>query len=320
MAGRKSRRFRALDGVLLLDKPVGISSNSALQKARYLFQAAKAGHTGSLDPLASGMLPVCFGEATKFSSYLLDANKRYRAVCELGLTTTTGDQEGEVLKRIDVQFNEEDIQAVLPRFRGAITQVPPMFSAVKHDGKRLYELARQGKQVERKSRQVEILELELIHLEGNLLEIDVFCSKGTYIRTLAEDIGEALGCGASLRSLRRTAVTPFQDQRCWTLDELGKTREQGEDKLDALLLPADAMLAEYPQVKLSATETQELAFGRPVSVDPALSEGIYRLHNSQLGFLGLGEKLSDGQLHGRRLVDTNRLLERLQSVDQQGTG
>ena len=311
MAGRKGRRFRPLDGVLLLDKPVGISSNSALQKARYIFEAAKAGHTGSLDPLASGMLPVCFGEATKFSSYLLDANKRYRAVCQLGLTTTTGDQEGQVLKSIDVQFDEHDVVEVLARFRGPITQVPPMFSAVKHEGKRLYELARQGKEVERKTRQVEIFDLELIGLHGNLLEIEVFCSKGTYIRTLAEDIGEALGCGASLQSLRRTAVAPFHTERAWTLQELEQLKLKGREALDAALLPADAMLNQYPNVLLSDNEVLELAFGRQLTAEIGCEPGLCRLSHSQFGFLGLGEILEDGHLLGRRLVDTNHLLEKI---------
>lgn len=311
MAGRKSSRYRSIDGVLLLDKPLGISSNSALQKARAIFQASKAGHTGSLDPLATGMLPICFGEATKFSSYLLEADKRYRTLVELGVTTTTGDQEGEVIARQEVKVSAQQVRSVLSQFRGLINQIPPMYSAVKHDGKRLYELARQGREVERKSRQVEIFELELIQLADNQLELEVLCSKGTYIRTLGEDIGVALGCGASLLELRRLSVSPFSDERCWTLESLNELKTGDFAELDLTLLPVDAMLQHYPEIQISLHDCRELAFGRLIRIPGEFSGDLCRLSNSKLGFIGLAEKQDDGLLAPKRMVDTNRLLARL---------
>lgn len=195
---------RNVSGIILLDKPLGFTSNAALQKVRWLLNAEKAGHTGSLDPLASGVLPLCFGEATKFSQYLLDSDKGYETVMQLGQTTTTGDAEGEVLKTRDVTVGRADIEAVLPQFRGQISQIPPMYSALKRDGQPLYKLARAGEVVEREARSVTINRLELLECEGTRVRLSVGCSKGTYIRTLVEDIGEVLGCGAYVAQLRRT--------------------------------------------------------------------------------------------------------------------
>ena len=208
------RSFRKLNGILLLDKALGVSSNKALQDARFLYQAEKAGHTGSLDPLASGMLPICFGEATKVSGLLLDSSKRYQTTATLGFVSTTGDEEGEKLNaRAIPALNPDFLESVLSRFRGSIHQIPPMYSALKKDGQPLYKLARQGLEVERKPRQVTIYQLQLLGFSENSLQLDVVCSKGTYIRTLVEDIGEALGCGAYVSRLHRVSVDPFAEQR-----------------------------------------------------------------------------------------------------------
>ena len=216
--GRRKNKGRNVSGVLLLDKPQGGSSNHVLQRVKRLFGAAKAGHTGSLDPLATGMLPVCFGEATKISAFLLDADKRYHLKCQLGVNTTTGDAEGEIVDTQDVSaISEKDVKKVLPGFLGEIEQVPPMYSAIKHNGERLYKLARQGIEVERKARQVTIYDIEYIALDWEqlgdqqrlILELEVHCSKGTYVRKLAQDIGEVLGCGACISRIRRTKIGPF---------------------------------------------------------------------------------------------------------------
>jgi tRNA pseudouridine55 synthase len=240
---------RALHGVLLLDKPVGLSSNDALQKAKRLFRAEKAGHTGTLDPLASGLLPLCFGAATKFSQVSLDADKAYRATLKLGQTTTTADAEGELLRERPVTgLTAGDIQAACQRFTGSIDQVPPMHSALKKDGKALYEYARAGVEVERAARRVTIHALDIVDWHADQLTIDVRCSKGTYIRTLAEDIGEALGCGAHLSALRRTGSGALSVDAAVTLDALQLMDEAARD---ALLHPSDALLADWPQVRLN---------------------------------------------------------------------
>lgn len=217
MSAPRSKR-RDVDGILIFDKPLGMSSNAALQKVRWLFNASKGGHTGSLDPLASGVLPLCLGEATKFSQYLLDADKTYITEARLGMTTSTGDAEGEVLEIKPCQVTLAEVQALLPRFTGEIEQIPPMYSALKHDGQPLYKLARAGETVERKPRSVTIRQLTLLGLEGDRLRLQVHCSKGTYIRTLVEDIGAALGCGAHVAELRRVQAGPFDLARAVTLE------------------------------------------------------------------------------------------------------
>jgi tRNA pseudouridine55 synthase len=219
---------RAINGVLLLDKPLGFSSNQALQRVKWLYQAAKAGHTGSLDPLATGLLPICLGEATKFSHYLLDADKSYRALIRLGSTTTTADAEGEVLTRSDVHVDQAQLESVLKSFVGDIVQVPPMYSALKHAGKALYEYARAGVDIERKGREVTIHQIMLERFEGELLEIVVTCSKGTYIRTLAEDIGDALGCGAHLAGLRRLTTAHLKLENAVTIEQLEAMAQKRE--------------------------------------------------------------------------------------------
>jgi tRNA pseudouridine55 synthase len=262
----KLPRF-ALDGVLLLDKPLGLSSNDALIKAKRLLQALKAGHTGTLDPLATGLLPLCFGEATKFSQDLLEADKTYEAHVRLGETTTTGDAEGEVLQTRPVTVDEASIRAALPRFTGSISQVPPMYSALKRDGKPLYEYARAGQTLEREARQVTILSLELVTC--SLPEVAEFtfrvtCSKGTYVRTLAEDIGEALGCGAHLRGLRRTAVGPLTLEGALTLEALN-TLDHAQRV--AKLAPVDALLKTLPAVWLDETLAKRFSHGQRLRLD-----------------------------------------------------
>ena len=221
MSKPKSRKGNDVDGILLLDKPLGKSSNSALQKVRYLFNAKKAGHTGSLDPLATGVLPICFGQASKVSAYLLDSDKRYIFTAQLGETTTTGDKEGDILETREVsKFSEEQVEAVLEKFRGDIEQIPPMHSALKHNGQPLYKLARQGIEIKRKARKVTIHELTLLEISANTITVEAHCSKGTYIRTLAQDIGEALGFGAHLSMLRRTNVSPFDCSKLYTIKDI----------------------------------------------------------------------------------------------------
>ena len=286
-----------------MDKPVGMTSNGALQEVKRLFHAAKAGHTGSLDPLADGLLPICFGEATKMSAFLLDADKRYRVRVRLGVTTTTADAEGEVLERRPVEgLSAEGIEEVLAGFRGEIEQLPPMYSAVKHEGKRLYELARQGIEVERSPRNVQIHELTLLAFEDDILELDVHCSKGTYVRTLAEDIGERLGCGAHVAALRRTAVGPYGDSGMVTLERIRETAEHERERLDELLLPLETVLGHWPEVRLSADTEHYVRQGQPVLVPRAPASGWVRLYGVDGGFIGAGEIDERGLVAPRRLI------------------
>ncbi len=290
------RTWKQVDGVLLLDKPLHLSSNDALQKARRLFSAAKAGHTGTLDPLATGLLPVCFGEATKFSADLLDADKAYVADVRLGETTATGDAEGEILQTRPVQVSPEQLQAVVARFLGPIAQIPPMYSALKRDGKPLYELARQGIEVEREARQVVIHQLAATDFDGVHFRLHVDCSKGTYIRTLAEDIGEALGCGAHLRALRRTRVGPLTLEGAVSLEALENVEEGGRT---VHLLPLDALLHSLPAVVLEAEAEARFAHGNPVPTE--LLAGKARVYDGAGKLLGVGEVRS-GALWPFRLL------------------
>jgi tRNA pseudouridine55 synthase len=297
---------RDVHGILLLDKPVGRSSNAALQDVKHLFGARKAGHTGSLDPLASGLLPICLGEATKVSGFLLDAAKSYWLRCRLGVSTTTGDAEGEVIEtRAVPALTRNGVEAVLARFVGRIEQVPPMYSALKHQGERLYKLARQGIEVERKPREVVIHALTLLELGSDELTLEVRCSKGTYVRTLAEDIGRVLGCGAHVSALRRTALGPFGEASMVTLETLRAHAEQGQAALDALLLPMDQALADWPEVRLNADSAYFIRQGQPVQVPRAPVQGWVRIYAEQ-GFLGIGEIMDDGRVAPRRLLDTSR--------------
>ncbi|MCG6933414.1 MAG: tRNA pseudouridine(55) synthase TruB [Gallionella sp.] len=287
-----ARTYRSLDGVLLFDKPLELSSNTALQKVRRLFKAEKAGHTGTLDPLATGLLPICFGEATKFSNALLDADKTYRALLRLGQTTTTGDAEGEITAQCPVNVGQAEAEAVLDRFRGEIRQLPPMHSALKHHGKPLYEYIRKGETIERELRDVVIHELLLNSFSGSEMDITVRCSKGTYIRTLAEDIGAALGCGAHLIGLRRTAIAHFDLKNAHTLTEL----EAMEDtERDDCILPLQSLMPDMPRLELDAVQVQRLAQGQRLGLETGLPDGRVSLLGPA-GFIGVG------LLQGRRLA------------------
>ena len=292
-----ARTYRPLDGVLLFDKPLDLSSNTALQKVRRLFQAEKAGHTGTLDPLATGLLPICFGEATKFSNALLDADKTYRALLRLGQTTTTGDAEGEIIAEHPVEIEQADVDAALAKFRGEIRQLPPMHSALKHHGKPLYEYIRKGETIERELRNVAIHELVLNSFSGNEMDITVRCSKGTYIRTLAEDIGAALGCGAHLVGLRRTAIAHFDLRSAYSWQQL---ESMTEAERDACVLPPGALMPGMPRLQLDAVQIKRLAQGQRLALDTGLPDGKVSLYGMQ-GFIGVG------LLQGRRLAP-DRLL------------
>lgn len=305
---RRSKRGRPINGVLLLDKPVGMTSNAALQKVKRLYQARKAGHTGSLDPLASGMLPICFGEATKISSFLLEADKRYRVGMRLGIRTETGDAEGEVSYRHEgpIEFSRSVIEETLAGFIGRIEQVPPMYSAVKVNGRPLYELARKGMDVERKARQVEIRELKLLACEGVDLEIDVLCSKGTYIRTLVEAIGDALGCGAYVTALRRPEVAGFSGGDMLTLKRLEALAEEGLGALDALLIDPAEVLSHWPAVSLNSDLAFFVSRGQPVQVPNAPRSGWVRLFAGKERFLGMGTILDDGRVAPKRMMQNHQ--------------
>ncbi|HJV07475.1 tRNA pseudouridine(55) synthase TruB [Paludibacterium denitrificans] len=301
MTQQPRSKKRQIDGVLLVDKPYDISSNGALQKARWLFNAAKAGHTGVLDPLATGLLPVCLGEATKFSSYLLDADKGYRAHVRFGVVTTTGDIEGEIVRERPIVFDREQLLQVMSQFVGEIEQVPPMYSALKHQGKPLYEYARQGIEIKREARQITIHSLQLVSLDGADAVIDVVCSKGTYIRTLAEDIGEVLGCGAHLTGLRRTATGGFSLQQAITLEALeALTMPERE----ALLMPPDVLVRHLPEIVLSEEDAGRFNHGQAVRFDEKYERmprfRVY--HQLTREFLGLGELRDHTILHPLRLL------------------
>jgi tRNA pseudouridine55 synthase len=306
--GRRHSNQRKVNGILLLDKPAGLTSNAALQQVKRLFRARKAGHTGSLDPLASGLLPVCMGEATKVSAFLLDADKHYLVTMRLGERTTTGDAEGETVEQRPVDaVSEEGLRAVMEHYLGDIEQVPPMYSAVKHKGQRLYKLARQGVEVEREPRTITIHELELLEFASPVASIRVRCSKGTYVRTLVEDIGEELGCGAHVSALRRIGVGPFGEQGMLTMEALeSRLAEAGEAGLDELLLPMESGLANWPDVHLVADAAFYLRQGQPVLVPKAPTSGLVRLYEGESRFLGVGEILDDGRVAPRRLLGTGR--------------
>lgn len=298
------RPRRPVDGIVLLDKPQGLTSNQALQRVRHLYQADKAGHTGSLDPLATGLLPVCLGEASKFTQYLLEADKVYRTRIRLGQRTATGDAEGDILATAPVPgLAPADIEAVLARFRGEIEQVPSMFSALKKDGRPLYELARQGIEVERAARRVTIHRLELLEATADEWELEAHVSKGTYIRSLAEDIGEALGCGAHVVMLRRLSLGPFDRPAMLTLPQLeAALAEGGHEALDRLLLPAWAGLADWPRLDLTETAAYYLLHGQPVRVSGAPRKGSFLIFEEGGRFLGIGEQDDEGRVAPKRLI------------------
>ncbi|MDR0563749.1 MAG: tRNA pseudouridine(55) synthase TruB, partial [Azoarcus sp.] len=287
-----------VDGVLLLDKPSGITSNAALQTARRLFCARKAGHTGTLDPLASGLLPLAFGEATKFTQMLLDADKVYEAGVRLGIQTDTGDSEGTVLEVRPVAVDEAALRDVLARFMGEIEQIPPMYSALKRNGKPLYEYARAGIEIERAPRRVTISELTLLAFENGYFSLRVACSKGAYIRSLCMDIGEALDCGAHLGALRRTRVGDFDLSDSVTLEAIEKTALA---QRDALLAPADTLAANFLKLTLDAECAHRILQGQPLPIQSSSPGNCVRLYGPD-GFLGLGQFKEDGQLWPKRLV------------------
>jgi tRNA pseudouridine55 synthase len=299
----KARDRRTISGVLLLDKPVGWTSNAALQAVKRLYRANKAGHTGSLDPLASGLLPLCLGGATKLAGLLLNADKTYRFTCRLGETTTTGDADGEiVLTRPVSGVDRARVEDALQHFRGVIQQVPPMYSALKRGGQPLYKLARQGLEVEREPREVTVHELRLLRLDDAELECELRCSKGTYVRALAADLGEALGCGAHVVALRRTAVEPYDAARMVTLETLRERATEDCAALDVLLLPPDSVVAQWPAARVSGDVAFYLRQGQPVLVPRAPTRGWVRLYQDDERFMGLGEILDDGRVAPRRLL------------------
>lgn len=296
---RAARKRQAIDGVLLLDKPIGITSQAAVSRAKMLLNAAKAGHTGTLDPMATGLLPIAFGEATKFSQSLLDADKRYFATVLLGVTTSTGDLEGEVIARAPVAVDEVLVESALAQFRGEIEQTPPMYSALKHAGKPLYEYARAGTEIARASRRITIRSLTLETRDGDELRIDVTCSKGTYIRVLAEDVGKALGCGACLSALRRSRVAGFTVDDALTLDALAGLTEGA---LRARLLPIDVLVGGLAAVALDQAQAQRLCLGQAVEYGRPLDEGLVRVYGPDAHFLGIAQATRPALLSPRRLV------------------
>lgn len=289
-----------LSGILLLDKPRGLTSNAVLGRAKRILGIKKAGHTGTLDPMATGLLVLCFGEATKVSGFLLDADKAYRAEATLGVTTDSEDAEGQILAELPVpDLDKAALETVLDRFRGPIDQVPPMHSALKHQGKRLYELARQGETVERPPRRVTIHAMELLDWTTPKLSLNVRCSKGTYIRSLVRDIGEVLGCGAHLSALRRTQSAPFNLDQAITLETL---ESMSTDEARALLLPPDQALLHLPEIQLDSIQSNRLNQGQKLAGVQEITPGLVRVYDG-VGFIGIGESDGAGHLKARRLFN-----------------
>ena len=302
---RPRKKGRDVHGVFLLDKPQGVSSNDIMQKVKRLFKANKAGHTGALDPLATGMLPICLGEATKFSQFLLDSDKRYVATAKLGERTDTSDAEGQVVQSREVNVAEADILAALSAFRGEILQLPTMFSALKHNGKPLYEYARAGITVEREARPITIFELKFIDYQAPFLTLEVHCSKGTYIRTLVDDLGEALGCGAHVTMLRRLAVADYPIEEMMPIEDLALLADSfPNSELDRLLLPMDTAVASLPQLNLTAKQTKAVGFGQRVKFEnPQALSGLVRLFSENGQFLGIAEITAGNIIRPNRMVN-----------------
>ena len=298
------KRGRDIHGVFLLDKPQGMSSNDIMQKVKRIFQANKAGHTGALDPLATGMLPICLGEATKFSQFLLDADKCYLVTAKLGERTDTSDAEGQIVESREVKVKTPEILTALEQFRGNILQVPTMFSALKHNGKPLYEYARQGITVEREARPITIFELNFIEYNAPYLTLEVHCSKGTYIRTLVDDLGEVLGCGGHVAMLRRTAVADYPTEKMLDWHALQSLAEQQDlALLDALLLPMDTAVAKLPALTLDENQTQGIGFGQRIKFNnPNRLQGQVRLFSHENRFLGVAVIDENNVIRPQRLV------------------
>ncbi|MCU1802376.1 tRNA pseudouridine(55) synthase TruB [Pectobacterium parvum] len=307
---RPRRRGRDVHGVLLLDKPQGVSSNDVLQKVKRIFNANKAGHTGALDPLATGMLPICLGEATKFSQYLLDSDKRYRVIARLGQRTDTSDADGNVIEERAIGFSATDLDQALEGFRGTTQQVPSMYSALKYQGRKLYEYARQGLTVPREAREITVYELQFIRWEGDELELEIHCSKGTYIRTIIDDLGEKLGCGAHVIYLRRLQVATYPTERMVTLEQLAALAEQAQTQedplslsLDPLLMPMESPVIDFPEVNLTPVVAGYLKLGQAVQAANTPLDGMVRItEGDEHKFIGMGEIDSDGRVAPRRLV------------------
>ncbi|AFR02018.1 MULTISPECIES: tRNA pseudouridine(55) synthase TruB [Pectobacterium] len=307
---RPRRRGRDIHGVLLLDKPQGVSSNDVLQKVKRIFNANRAGHTGALDPLATGMLPICLGEATKFSQYLLDSDKRYRVIARLGQRTDTSDADGNVIEERAIGFSATDLEQALEGFRGTTQQVPSMYSALKYQGRKLYEYARQGLTVPREAREITVYELQFIRWEGDELELEIHCSKGTYIRTIIDDLGEKLGCGAHVIYLRRLQVATYPTERMVTLEQLAALSEQAQTQelplsqnLDPLLMPMESPVIDFPEVNLTPVVAGYLKLGQAVQAANVPSNGMVRItEGDEHKFIGMGEIDSDGRVAPRRLV------------------
>lgn len=302
MSRRSQRHLDQVDGILLYDKELGLSSNRALQQVKRLYNARKAGHTGSLDPLASGLLPICFGEATKLSQYLLDSDKRYLTTFKLGETTSTGDAEGALTAQQTVAVSEQQLKLALNKFIGVIEQVPPMYSALKKDGQPLYKLARQGVEVERKPRTVEIFELSVLSFDGQYVELDVHCSKGFYIRSLAVDLGDILSCGAHVTKLRRIAVGTFYIEQAVNFSVL--TAMDNQQRIQQLL-PLDAGIGNMQSVSLSPDASHYFSQGQEVRTADDPLEGLVRVYAEDGGFVGIGEAMPGRRIKPKRLLNTN---------------
>jgi len=296
-------RGRKISGIIVLDKPTGESSSRSLQRVKRLLDAAKAGHTGSLDPLATGVLPLCFGEATKLSQFLLDANKSYRTTIRLGIKTDSGDSQGNIVSSTDDTVSLKELEQCLESFRGEITQVPSMYSALKHQGVPLYKLARKGQEVERKVRHVTIYRLELLDFRGDEVDLEVDCSKGTYIRSIADDLGDILGVGGHVTALRRLQSGPFTESQSVTLEKLEEAAEQGgAQALDSYLYPPDLAVEELVKVTLPMITADFMRQGQPVIARALPTNGIVRLYDDE-GFFGIGSILDDGRVKPVRLLN-----------------
>ncbi|MCL9781097.1 tRNA pseudouridine(55) synthase TruB [Vibrio sp. S4M6] len=306
----RRRKGRPVNGIVLLDKPTGISSNDALQKVKRIYFAEKAGHTGALDPLATGMLPICLGEATKFSQFLLDSDKRYVVVAKLGERTNTSDSDGEVVETREVNVSKERLLECIEAFKGETDQVPSMYSALKYQGRPLYEYAREGIEVPREARKITVYSIELLRFEGDEVEMEIHCSKGTYIRTITDDLGEMLGCGAHVTYLRRTGVANYPVDKMVTLEQLNTLLEQAREQeieprllLDPILMPMDTAVESLPEVNLIPELTDMVQHGQPVQVFGAPSEGFVRMTSGEdRQFIGVAEIDDDGRIAPKRLV------------------
>ena len=303
MSRRRRNRGRSINGIVLLNKACGLSSNAALQQVKKLYEANKAGHTGSLDPLATGVLPLCLGEATKVSQFLLDSDKRYRTKIKLGERTDSGDKTGTIIQSIaDFSVSEADIEKELAAFRGEIEQLPPMHSALKVDGVPLYKMARKGIEIEREKRKVTVYEISLLNIAEDVIELEIACSKGTYIRTIADDLGQALGCGANIVELKRTQAGVFREEDCKDIEALTELKMQGGlEVIDDQLIPMDQAIAELPEVNLPSLTASHLKNGQAVIVRHLPKEGLVRLYEEEQ-FIGIGCIDDDGKVAPRRLI------------------